>query len=199
MNDRILESLSALVDNETNELELERILTQVSGDAQLRRVWTRYNLAQHAIHGHHTVHPDWDISIRIQAALEGTQVGGASVFRQRMLRSVQSFAVAASVAATVVFGGRHLAQVSETTSYVADRSAPTSASPVGMLNSLGAAAVQASYGTQPISVLQPATRTAYQELAQQRRHLYMQEHAEQAALNSPQGLIPFARVPQIRE
>ncbi len=74
-----------------------------------------------------------------------------------------------------------------------------SASPVGMLNSLGATAVQASYGTQPIPVLQPATRTAYQELAQQRLRKYMQEHVEQAALNSPQGLVPFARVPQIRE
>jgi len=195
----MLESLSALLDNETNELELERILTQVSGDAQLRRVWTRYNLAQHAIHRHHMAHPDWDISTRIQVALEGKQAGGASVFRQRMLRSLQSFAVAASVAATVVLGGRHLAQVSETTPYVSDRSAATSASPVGMLNSLGAAAVQASYGTQPVSALQPATRTVYKELTQQRRRLYMQEHAEQAALNSPQGLIPFARVPQIRE
>jgi sigma-E factor negative regulatory protein RseA len=52
---------------------------------------------------------------------------------------------------------------------------------------------------QAIPVLQPATRTAYQELAQQRLRRYMQEHAEQAALNSPQGLVPFARVPQIRQ
>jgi len=70
---------------------------------------------------------------------------------------------------------------------------------VGMLNSLGATAMQASYGTQPVPVLQPATRTAYQELAQQRLRRYMQEHVEQASLNSPQGLVPFARVPQIRE
>jgi sigma-E factor negative regulatory protein RseA len=199
MNDRMLESLSALLDNETNELELERILAQVSGDSQLRQVWTRYNLAQHAIHGHHTAHPDWDISTQIQAALDGSQTGGASVFRQRMLRSLQSFAVAASVAATVVIGGRQLAEVSDATPYVADRGVAASASPVGLLNSLGASAVQASYGTQPVSVLQPTTRTAYQELAQQRLRKYMQEHAEQAALNSPQGLVPFARVPQIRE
>jgi sigma-E factor negative regulatory protein RseA len=59
--------------------------------------------------------------------------------------------------------------------------------------------VRASYGTQSVPVLQPATRTAYRELARQRMEKYMQEHAEQAALNSPQGLIPFARVPEIRE
>jgi len=72
-------------------------------------------------------------------------------------------------------------------------------SPVGMLNSLGASAVRASFGTRPVPVLQPAARTAYQELARQRMAAYMQEHAEQAALNSPQGLMPFARVPRIQE
>ncbi len=203
MNDRMCESLSALIDNEASELELERILAQVAGDAQVRQAWTRYNLAQHAMHSHPVAHMDWDISTRVQAALDDTSMMGTAsapaVFRQRMKRSLQSFAVAASVAATVVIGGRQLAEVSETTPYVADRSVATSASPVGMLNSLGATAVQASYGTQPIPVLQPATRTAYQELAQQRLRQYMQEHAEQAALNSPQGLVPFARVPQIRE
>ena len=73
------------------------------------------------------------------------------------------------------------------------------ASPVGMLNILGAIPVQASYGMQAVPVLQPAVRNAYQDLAQQRQRKYMQEHAEQAALNSPQGLVPFARVPEIRE
>ena len=77
--------------------------------------------------------------------------------------------------------------------------AAASASPVGMVNSLGATTVQASYGTRSTPVLQPATRTAYQELARQRMQKYMQEHAEHAALNSPQGLIPFARVPEIRQ
>ena len=71
--------------------------------------------------------------------------------------------------------------------------------PVGMVNSLGATPMRASYGTQAIPVLQPATGTAYQELARQRMQQYMQEHAEHAALNSPQGLIPFARVSQIKE
>jgi len=59
--------------------------------------------------------------------------------------------------------------------------------------------LQASFGTQAVPVLQPAVRTAYQDLAQQRQRMYMQEHAEQAALNSPQGLVPFVRVPELRE
>jgi sigma-E factor negative regulatory protein RseA len=203
MNERMCESLSALMDDEANELELERVLSQVSGDDELRQIWKRYNLAQHLAHGHSLAHLDWDISQRVQSGLAGSQMGGPKTgfvsFRQRMLRPLISLAVAASVTVTVVIGGQRLAQVGSTDPYGLDRSVAASASPVGMLNSLGATAVQASYGTQAIPVLLPATRTAYQELAQQRLRKYMQEHAEQAALNSPQGLVPFARVPQIRE
>jgi sigma-E factor negative regulatory protein RseA len=203
MNDRIYESLSALMDNEANELELERVLAQTVDNTELRKTWVRYNLTQHAVHGRPVAYLDLDISARVQSALAGSQtdrsgIGTAlTVFKQRMVRPLVSFAVAASVAATVVIGGQQLAHVDG--GYGVDRSVANSASPVGMLNSLGATAVQASYGTQPIPVLQPATRAAYQELAQQRLRKYMQDHVEQAALNSPQGLVPFARVPQIRE
>jgi sigma-E factor negative regulatory protein RseA len=205
MNDRMHESLSALMDNEANELELERVLAQVAGDSKLRQTWVRYNLTQHAVHGHNVAYLDLDISARVQSALAVSQadVGAPekalTSLKQRMVRPLVSFAVAASVAATVVIGGQQLAQVGGADPYGVDRPMANGASPVGLLNSLGATAVQASYGTQPIPVLQPATRVAYQELAQQRRHRYMQEHAEQAALNSPQGLVPFARVPRIRE
>jgi sigma-E factor negative regulatory protein RseA len=205
MNDRMRESLSALMDNEANELELERVLAQVAGDAGLRQTWVRFNLTRHAVHGHSVAYVDLDISARVQSALAVSQtdvrgLGAAlAVFKQRMVRPLVSFAVAASVAATVVIGGQQLAQVGVADPYGVDRPVANDASPVGMLNSLGATAVQASYGTQPLPVLQPATRAAYQELAQQRLRRYMQEHVEQAALNSPQGLVPFARVPQIRE
>ena len=203
MNDGMGESLSALMDEEANELELERVLAQLSEDEELRKTWTRYNLAQHARQGHQLAHSDWDISERVQSTLAGSRSddrsSGRASLKQRLLRPVTSFAVAASVAATVVIGGQQLAQVSGADPYSVDRSAATSASPVGMLNSLGATAVRASYGTQAIPVLQPATRTAYDELAQRRLRKYMQEHAEQAALNSPQGLLPFARIPEIRE
>jgi len=205
MNDRMYESLSAVMDNEANELELERVLVEVASDAGLRQAWVRYNLTRHAVHGHSVAYVDLDISARVQSALAGSQMdvsghrGTLAVFKQRMLRPIVSFAVAASVAATVVIGGQQLAQVGVADPYGIDRPMANGASPVGMLNSLGATAMQASYGTQPVPVLQPATRTAYQELAQQRLRRYMQEHVEQAALNSPQGLVPFARVPQIRE
>mgnify|MGYP003120334920 CR=1 FL=1 len=115
------------------------------------------------------------------------------------LPTTASFAVAASVAATVVIGGQQLAQLSGDEAFSNGTVAAGGVSPVGMVNSLGATTVQASYGTQSVPTLQPAARTAYRELARQRMEMYMQEHAEHAALNSPHGLIPFARVTEIRE
>jgi len=203
MNERICESLSALLDDEANELELERVLSQLTADDDLRQTWTRYNLAQQALHGHQRANLDWDISKRVRSALADTKpdaaISASPQVGNRLLRPLISFGVAASVALTVVVGGRQIAQLSSADSYGNNSAVSASASPVGLVNSLGATTVQASYGMQAIPVLQPATRTAYQDLAQQRLRRYMQEHAEQAALNSPQGLLPFARVPEIRE
>ena len=194
MDKRMGESLSALMDDEANELELERVLAQVAQDPELRRSWIRYNAAQQAVQGNQIACLDWDISERVKSSLEVS-----SATKQRMLRPFVSLAVAASVAATVVIGGQQLALIGSDDAYGYGRSVATNASPVGMLNSLGATTVQASYGMQAVPILEPATSKAYQELALQRHRKYMQEHAEQAALNAPQGLIPFARVPQIQE
>lgn len=200
MSEKMRESLSALMDDEANELELQRILKQVGEDSELRQTWVRYNAARTAISGQGVSHLQLDISSRVREAIEGKD---ASVvrpgLRQRMLRPVASFAVAASVAATVVIGGQQLAQVSGNDPYGSSAVATGGVSPVGLVNSLGATTVQASYGTEAVPVLLPATRTAYKELARQRMQMYMQEHAEHAALNSPHGLIPFARVPEIKE
>lgn len=193
--------MSALMDDEANELEVERLLKQVGQGDELRSTWQRYNLARHSMNGDRLACADWDISGRIRDEL-GTAVQDAPAargMRQRLARPLSSLAVAASVTAAVVFGGQQLAYLgaadSSDTQSVVDRY-PVPAS-IGNLQ--GAMPVPASYGMDPIPVLQPATRQAYNDLAQRRLNRYMQEHAEQAALNAPQGLVPFARVPEIRE
>jgi len=200
MSEQMRESLSALMDDEANELELQRILTHIGEDRELRQTWVRYQAARGAINGQETGSLQPDISSRVSAAISAGE-GRISLpsVRERLLRPVASFAVAASVAATVVIGGQQLARVSSADPYDAGAVARGGVAPVGLVNSLGATTVQASYGTQAIPVLQPAARTAYKELARQRMEMYVQEHAEHAALNSPHGLIPFARVPEIKE
>ena len=200
MSEKLRESLSALMDDEANELELQRLLKQMGEEPELRHTWMRYQAARTALHGHETAHLQLDISARVREAVDAdNSAHPARGLKDRLLRPVASFAVAASVAATVVIGGQQLAQVSGADPYEVRAVASGGVSPVGLVNSLGATTVQASYGTRAVPVLQPATGTAYQQLARQRMQLYMQEHAEHAALNSPHGLIPFARVPEIKE
>ncbi|WP_241521115.1 sigma-E factor negative regulatory protein [Kineobactrum sediminis] len=201
MTERLRESLSALMDDEANELELERVLSQIGEDDELRSTWVRYNAARAAVTAQPVVNLNLDISRRVSAAIaaEAAAASSGTSAWQRLLRPVGSFAVAASVTATVVFGGQQLFQAGGGDPDFASPLPAAGVSPVGFVNSVGAMPVRASYGTQPIPQLQPAARTAYKELARQRMEQYMQEHAGQAALNSPQGLVPYARVPHIEE
>ncbi len=196
MNDQMRESLSALMDDEANELELGRVLKHAEQDDTLRATWARYNQVSQAVRGQHIALRDADISERVRSRLGA---GDDDSAKRTWWRPVASLAVAASVAATVLVGGQQLATLSADGDGVPSNAVAASASPVGLVNSLGATSVQASFGTQSVPVLQPATRQAYHELARQRMDRYMQEHAQHAALNSPQGLIPFARVPEIRK
>ena len=46
MSESMRESLSALMDDEANELEVQRVLTHIASDPQLRQTWVRYNLVR---------------------------------------------------------------------------------------------------------------------------------------------------------
>ena len=183
-----VEALSALMDDEAQDLELRRLLRQ--DPRQTREHWYRLQVTRTVMHGE-TPLGGLDFAAQVRAAIDdeadlsATAGGGWE-------RAVSSFAVAASVTAAVVFGGQQLALT--TASSDATRVAPL---PVGVVNTAGAVPVQASYGTRALPALQPADRTAYRELARQRLRRYSQEHAEHASLNTPQGMLPFARVPVI--
>jgi sigma-E factor negative regulatory protein RseA len=203
MSETMRESLSALMDNEADELEVQRVLSKISDDGELRQAWVRYHLARSAMVGQ-PVGGLLDISQRVQDVIKHESIPTQSAGPlQRFLKPLASFAVAASVAAVAVVGGQQIAQLADNGAYpagsVGSNRVAASVSAVGLVNSIGATAVPASYGNQGVPVLQPASRTAYQELARQRMQKYMQEHAEHAALNSPQGLVPFARVNKIKE
>ncbi|MFT4823825.1 MAG: sigma-E factor negative regulatory protein RseA [Halioglobus sp.] len=199
MSERMRESLSALLDGEANELELQRVLSEIGEDSELRQTWVRYNAVHSACSGQEVGNLSFDISqsVRDAVAAEGTSQSSGNL--GRLLKPFASFAVAASVAAVVVVGGQQIAQVGGGGSSSPQTSIAGVGSPVGFVNIAGATSVQANYGTQAAPTLQPAARRAYQELARQRMQRYMQEHAEHAALNSPQGLVPFARVKEIKE
>lgn len=185
------ETLSALLDDEAEDLEVRRVLRDLDAGSEdgeaLRSQWYRLNVARTAMHGEGVVDIP-DFAARVAAAIEGEpaqQAGLPGGWR----RAVGSFAVAASMAAVVVVGGQRFGSE--------DGGARVAPLPVGVVNTVGAVPVQASFGTRDLPALQPADRTAYRELARQRLRRYSQEHAEHASLNTPQGMLPFARVPVI--
>ncbi|MDA8752726.1 sigma-E factor negative regulatory protein [Halieaceae bacterium] len=199
MSEQLRESLSALMDDEANELEVERVLARIDSDVDMRTTWMRYHRTRDALAGHDRISESLDISAAVMVAIRENPGLAQRSPLNRLLRPVASFAVAASVAATVVFGGQQLAQLGTVDVDESRTAYASGVSPVGMINAVGATPMRASFGTRPVPALQPATNQAYGELARQRLKQYSQQHAEHAALNTPQGLIPFARVPRISE
>lgn len=196
MSERIRESVSALIDNEANELELERVLSQ-SGQSELRATWTRYQVVRSAMRGEAVnAHQGMDISARVQAALLDETPADAAPPRWRTsLQPVASFAVAASVFAAVLVGSQLYGLLGPTS--ISGNNTDLAAarpSPVGMVNTVGGAAVNVSYGAPAIKSAAPNQRNRYNQLARQRLQRYMVPHADQAALNTPQGMMPYARV-----
>ncbi|WP_439102649.1 sigma-E factor negative regulatory protein [Congregibacter sp.] len=189
------ETLSALADNEAQELELRRVLRNLDSSPELRARWYRLHVARTAMKGE-TVRPAADFAVSVRRAIEAEpalEQSNAGNWR----RALGSFAVAASVAMVVVMGGQQLAATSSNND--SDTVARVAPLPVGVVNTTGAVPVQASYGTRAVPTLKPADRTAYRELARQRLRRYSQEHAEHASLNTPHGMLPFARVPVIEQ
>jgi sigma-E factor negative regulatory protein RseA len=200
MSEHIRESLSALMDSEASELELQRIL-QHSDDESLRGSWQRYHAVRHVLHepgpqGNLEI----DLSLQIREAIAAQESAATikPVARwHSFMRPAASFAVAASVFATVLVGSQFYGlmglQSPEQGSAAAAQMA-TRASPVGLVNTLGGAVVNASYATPAIKSSGAGQRSTYNHLAHQRLQRYLLPHAEEAALNVPQGMMPFARV-----
>ncbi|MEM9256817.1 MAG: RseA family anti-sigma factor [Pseudomonadota bacterium] len=193
MTENIRETMSAYMDGEANELELQRFLKNIDEDPELRAAYVRYELARGALSGTQLTHANVDISGGVKAAIARERVAGTPARSgEKLLKPLASFAVAASVAAIVVLGGQELAQVDQ--GAAASPLAVNSGSPAPVIPHTGSI-VDASF---PLPSLEPVDSGAYEDLARQRLGKYLQVHAEQASLNSPQGLIPYARVPDIR-
>ena len=66
------ESLSALMDNEADDLEVRRVLQATEQDSALRGTWERYQLARSVLHKEHwqvSAESSVDLSSGIAAAL----------------------------------------------------------------------------------------------------------------------------------
>lgn len=217
-SEQVSESLSALMDGEATEQDIQTVLDNIA-DPSVRGAWSRYQAASRSLQPDAGgTRFDIDLSPAIMAAVAAEPdlvmppraAGGEAdagvreaipvikpVARwQHFLRPAASLAVAASVFAVVLVGSQFYsgsggAQGPETALVLPDHAAPA-----GAVNTLGGAAVRADFSAQPPVSVSPVSD--YDAIARERLERYLLPHTEEAALNAPQGMMPFARVATFR-
>lgn len=181
------ESLSALMDNETDELELRRVLA-VSGESEVRATWARYQVARAVMHKE-LLEPRLDLAAAVSAALADEPVPAVSQPRLPW-RGLGRLAVAASVTVAVLAGVRMYNQDELATTQLAQRDAL----PMLQARPLQGPAVLAGYTTNSVVVPQGQGATdAQQRWQQQHLPAYVRQHAQQAAFIGTQSALPYAR------
>ena len=113
------ESLSALLDNEADDLSIPRVLESYEDNPDIVEKWRRYSLVQAAIHGDVVqVSPNLrkgvHESIKEKSNLDRFEI---SVFRDQLLK----IAIAASVATICVLSGRFIFEDAGSATQIADQ------------------------------------------------------------------------------
>ncbi len=105
----LLESLSAVMDNEADEFETRRVIAEVSKDPELRATWSRYAMVSAVIRGEPMM-PNLDIAKGVTTTLERDEavVAPAAPVAAQVSKgrwsSLGRVAVAASVTFAVLAG-----------------------------------------------------------------------------------------------
>jgi sigma-E factor negative regulatory protein RseA len=208
----LAESISALVDNQASELELQRILKASQTDPEVRATWERYQITSAVLRRDMPAFELGDFASRVSAAIaeeethqlvESQDQESAAAKRQPWWQNMARFAVAASVAGGVILFAQNLDQTvvdAPEIAAAASSTAPVILPPsvyqgqlrtVGMQNGYDMSQEQRQIMFVPRQTSVPAV--THEELVEYFNEL-VEVHADHAALNSGQGLLPFARV-----
>ncbi|MBY6189761.1 sigma-E factor negative regulatory protein [Microbulbifer agarilyticus] len=214
---RLNESLSALMDGEANELEIQRLLKESdangASDGELGHRWSRYQLAASVMRGEKVAPVDMGLAASISAAiadepsLESAQQASANdagngVASSRWWRPLSRGAVAATVAFAAILGVQQMQAPQVQGDLVAEVEAPqpqpvtTSPQPSRFLTpTLNTRAVSTAPQLVPEQRVGPAPQVQVVPTPELMRHLnrVMVEHSEQAARIGSQGMVPHAR------
>jgi negative regulator of sigma E activity len=130
MTDPVKEQLSACLDGELPEAELDLLLKQVARDAKLRGAMGRYALIGETLRSQGSMAAPSDFAMKVSAAIanepESAAPERATPAAPRWLRPAAGFAVAAGVAAIAILALRQPEPPTPAT-YVADAAAPAAA------------------------------------------------------------------------
>ena len=189
-HEALQESLSALMDNEADELEVRRILAAEAG-GELHASWSRYQLARAALH-REAVLPNFSVAAAVSAALADEPVPGMTSASQasRWTNGWARLAVAASVTVAVLGGVRLYNQDELAGAQLAQQAAPLQ---VTQPQTQGPA-ILAGYSESPQLTLRSAAAPGNDsEWLRQRYPHYLQQHAQQGGSAAADGTLPYAR------
>lgn len=193
-NETLQQSLSALMDNEADDLQLQRVLKNID-DAEMRASWSRYHIARASMRQELAM-PQVDLSAGIMAAIEQESAPAAAV-TQRKNKSMQllgRFAVAASVTFAVLAGVRFYNQDAVTATQMAANTQQTLPSMTLPANSPIELAGYNRENTNQSPIAEVATGQAWYE---QRLPEYFRRHAQQVPGQASEVAIPFARAASV--
>lgn len=108
MNEKIDEQLSALIDDELTDHEVNEVFNVLSKDDELRSRWERYHLIRDVMHNDLQSDIQHGLSERVHEALQSEPTilapSRKGVSFPPFMKQVTSFAVAASITAVAIFG-----------------------------------------------------------------------------------------------
>lgn len=228
----LAESLSALMDNQASELELQRLLKALDADPELKSTWSRYQIASTGIKGDVPVLASSDFASRVSAAIDAEETysqttqqdvgsavaGNVIAMPLRWWQQAGRAAVAASVAGALIVGVQQYQSVAPQSVEVA---ANTAASAPVAVTETKAANLPSGINAPALSARTVAVQSGYESRPQEsRRVMYVprqeatpvynedistylnqliQEHTDNASLNSGQGMLPYTRVILVEE
>ncbi len=212
--ERLAESLSALMDGESTEFETHRILKEVgsasSATDSARSKWQRYHMASSVMSGDPVAKIDF--SAAISAAIDAEDTHRINPL-QRFAGSAGRFAIAASVAMVAILGVQQFNDVAPANTDAVQfaevdvdaaqqNSGPAIQFPSGFQPNIQARTVSAGgnnrVSQQPVAPLIQVRPSLNKQYSEQELRAYLNDimlkHSSHAALNSNQGMLPFARV-----
>jgi len=213
----LAESISALMDNQASELELQRILKASEQDAEVKATWSRYQIASSFLRGEQVRGEQApvigsDFAARISAAIAAEEAlvaqpaPAAKKAQQGWFYQLGRVALVASVAGGMIIGVGTTQVVNQVASNTAV--APTSVdSAVNLPSGINSpalntrtVALQTGYETRPQEnrrvMFQPrqAGTTVSDDEVSRYVNQMIKAHSDNAAMNSGQGVLPYARV-----
>lgn len=228
----LAESLSALMDNQASELEIQRLLKALDADPELKSTWSRYQIASAGLKKDLPVMASSDFAARISAAIDAeetyslqsqpatqqiaNQSAGGNVIAMplRWWQQAGRVAVAASVAGALIVGVQQYQAVAPQTAEFAANNPVTA--PVAVNNETKAANLPSGINAPALSARTVAVQSGYESRPQENRRVMfvprqqaapiynedvsiyvnqlIQEHTDNASINSGQGMLPYTRV-----